>query len=78
MPEVEIRRQLGYKNPAHTSQESHYVSVTEPSRLMLCKILGFHGGDYEECRFLVLYPRKRHFSEMFIFLSELCDIQDKL
>jgi hypothetical protein len=25
----------------------HYVSTTEPSRLML---LGFHGGDYEECR----------------------------
>jgi hypothetical protein len=30
----------------------HYVSVTELSRLMLCKILGFHGGDYDECRLL--------------------------
>jgi hypothetical protein len=24
-----------------------YVSATEPSPLMLCKIWGFHGGDYE-------------------------------
>jgi hypothetical protein len=31
---------------------THNVSATEPSRLMLCKILGFHGGDYEECRLL--------------------------
>jgi hypothetical protein len=30
----------------------HYVSTTDPSRLMLCKILGFHGGEYEECRLL--------------------------
>jgi hypothetical protein len=45
-------RLLGYKNPVRTSQETHYVSATEPSRLMLCKIWGFHGGDYEECRLL--------------------------
>jgi hypothetical protein len=25
------------------------LSATVPSQLMLCKILGFHGGDYEEC-----------------------------
>jgi hypothetical protein len=37
---------LGYKNPVRTSQETHYVSATERSRLMLCKILGFHGGDW--------------------------------
>jgi hypothetical protein len=43
-------RLLEYKKPVRTSQETHYVSVTEPSRLMLCKILGVHGGDYEECR----------------------------
>jgi hypothetical protein len=36
-------RLLGYKNPVHTSQETHYVSATEPSQLMLCKICGFHG-----------------------------------
>jgi hypothetical protein len=35
-----------------TSQETHYVSATEPSRLMLCKIRGVHGGNYEECRLL--------------------------
>jgi hypothetical protein len=28
----------------------HIVSTTEHSRLMLCKIRSFHGGDYEECR----------------------------
>jgi hypothetical protein len=26
------------KNPVRTSQETHYVSATEPSQLMLCKI----------------------------------------
>jgi hypothetical protein len=35
-----------------TSQETHYVSATELSRLMLYKIYGFHGSDYEECRLL--------------------------
>jgi hypothetical protein len=29
---------LGYKNPFRTSQETHYVSATQPSRLMLRKI----------------------------------------
>jgi hypothetical protein len=30
----------------------HYFTATELSRLMICKIWGFHGGDYEECRLL--------------------------
>jgi hypothetical protein len=42
----------GYKIPLRTSQETHYISSTEPSRLVLCKILGFHGGVYEECLLL--------------------------
>jgi hypothetical protein len=29
---------LGYKNPVRTSQETYYVSVTESSQLMLCKV----------------------------------------
>jgi hypothetical protein len=41
-----------YKNPVRTSQETHYLSVAEPSQLMLCNIWGSHGGDYEECRLL--------------------------
>jgi hypothetical protein len=41
-------RLLGYKYPVRISQETHYVSTTEPSRLMLCKIGGLHGGDNEE------------------------------
>jgi hypothetical protein len=45
-------RILGYKNPVRISQETYYVSATQPSRLMLCKIWRFHGGDYEECRLL--------------------------
>jgi hypothetical protein len=45
-------RHLGYKNPVRTSQETHYVSTTEPSRLVLCKIWGFHRGDYAEWRLL--------------------------
>jgi hypothetical protein len=40
------------KNPVRTSQETHYVSATELSQLMLCKIWGFYGGDYEEWRLL--------------------------
>jgi hypothetical protein len=31
-------RLLGYKNPVCTLQETHYVSTTESSQLMLCKI----------------------------------------
>jgi hypothetical protein len=31
-------RLLGYKNPVRTSQETHYISTTESSQLMLCKI----------------------------------------
>jgi hypothetical protein len=30
----------------------HYVSASALSPLMLCKIWGLHGGDYEECRLL--------------------------
>jgi hypothetical protein len=43
---------LGYKNPVHTSQETHYVPAAESSPLMLCKIWGFHASNYEECRLL--------------------------
>jgi hypothetical protein len=31
-------RLLGYKTPVRTSQETHYVSATDTSQLMLCKI----------------------------------------
>jgi hypothetical protein len=48
-------RLLVYKNPVRTSQETHYVSATEFSRLTLCKIRGLLGGDYEECRLLECY-----------------------
>jgi hypothetical protein len=30
----------------------HYISATEPRRLKLCRIWGFHGDDYEECSLL--------------------------
>jgi hypothetical protein len=40
----------GYEYPGHTSEETRYFSATEPSRLILWKIWGFHGGDYVECR----------------------------
>jgi hypothetical protein len=48
-------RLLGYKHPVRTSQETHYVSAIESSQLMLCKIRGFHGDGYEECRLLEFY-----------------------
>jgi hypothetical protein len=53
--EREEWRLLGYKNPVRTSQETHYFSTTESSQLMLCKIWGFQGSDYEECRLLGNY-----------------------
>jgi hypothetical protein len=42
---------LGYKNPFRTSQETHYVSATESSQLMLCKIwcLYFTGDTLSFC-----------------------------
>jgi hypothetical protein len=43
---------LDVKKPVCTSEETHYVSTTEPSRLTLRKIWGYHGGDYEEYRLL--------------------------
>jgi hypothetical protein len=36
--DYEEGRLLGYKNPVCTSQETHYLSTTKPSLLMLCKI----------------------------------------
>jgi hypothetical protein len=48
-------RLLGYKTPVRTSQETHYVSATEHSRLMLYKIWGFHGSYYKEYRLLGCY-----------------------
>jgi hypothetical protein len=36
--DYEEYRLLGYKNRVRTSQETHYVSATELSKLMLCKI----------------------------------------
>jgi hypothetical protein len=41
---------LGYKNPVRTSEKTHYISATESSQLMPCKILGLHDDDYEEFR----------------------------
>jgi hypothetical protein len=43
---------LGTQFVAH---KEHSFSATEPSRLMVCKIWGFHGGDYEECCSLEFY-----------------------
>jgi hypothetical protein len=45
-------RPLRYKNAVRTSLKTHYFSATESRRLMLCKIWGFHGCDYEECRLI--------------------------
>jgi hypothetical protein len=49
---IEEWRLLGYKTPVHTSQETHYVSATESSQLMLCKIWDFHDDDCEKCRLM--------------------------
>jgi hypothetical protein len=36
-----------------TSQETHCLSATEPKILILYKIWGYQGGDYEESPFPV-------------------------
>jgi hypothetical protein len=51
-----------------TSQETHYTSATESSRLMLCMIWGFHGGDYEECH-LVEYKNPVRTSQEIHYVS---------
>jgi hypothetical protein len=43
---------MGYKKSVRNSQETHYVSATETSQLMLCKIRGIHCNVYEECSLL--------------------------
>jgi hypothetical protein len=58
-------RLLGYKTPVHTSQETQYISTTQPRQLIPCKISGFHGGDYE-CRLLgyenlILISQETHY-----------------
>jgi hypothetical protein len=56
------------KTSVHTSQETYYISGAEPSRLMLGKRCGFHGGDYEECRLLgykaQLVLHRRHITSL--------------
>jgi hypothetical protein len=41
-------RLLGYNNQVRTSQQTHYISATEPNQLMLCKTWGSHSCDNEE------------------------------
>jgi hypothetical protein len=48
-------RLLGIKNPVNTSQDTHYVAAIDPSQLILCKIFGVLGGNYEECRLMGYY-----------------------
>jgi hypothetical protein len=43
---------IGLQMVICTSYGTHYVSATEISWLMLCKIWDFHGGHNEECRLL--------------------------
>jgi hypothetical protein len=61
-------RLLGYKNTVRTSQETYYVSTTEPSQLMLCEIWCFHGSDYEECR-LIWYKHPVRTSQETYYVS---------
>jgi hypothetical protein len=43
---------LLYVKTLFVPHRKHNLSRTDPSRLTLCKIWGFHGDDYEECRLL--------------------------
>jgi hypothetical protein len=50
-------RLLGYKNPVRTSQETHYVSTSERSQLMLCKIESFTAVTMKNVVFLDIKPQ---------------------
>jgi hypothetical protein len=39
-------------NTQFVPHRKHYIDAREPSRLILCKMWGFHGSDHEECRLL--------------------------
>jgi hypothetical protein len=41
--------------PFHTEESVEKQKII----IVLCKMWGFHGGDYEECRLLTLDPRSR-------------------
>jgi hypothetical protein len=45
-------RLLGYKAPVRKSEETYYLSTTQPNRLTLSTIWGSLGGEYEEIRLL--------------------------
>jgi hypothetical protein len=49
---------LGYKTPVRTSQETQYVSVREPSQLMLCKFEVFTAVTMKN---VVLWDIEPHF-----------------
>jgi hypothetical protein len=57
---------LGYKNPVRTSQETNYVSATETSQLMLCKIEVFTAVTMKNAVFWDIKPQfvphRRHIS----------------
>jgi hypothetical protein len=63
-----------------TSQETYYLSATESSRLIVCKIWDFDGSDYEEWRLLgykhpVRTSQKTHYvSDTELSLLMLCKI----
>jgi hypothetical protein len=44
-----------YSATKNITEETHYFSAKELSQLMLCKICGLHGGNYEEFRLLEYY-----------------------
>jgi hypothetical protein len=41
--------------PQFLPHRRHIISSAGSSQLMLCKILGFYGGDYEKWRLLGCY-----------------------
>jgi hypothetical protein len=59
-----------YTDKQFLPHRRQYVSATEPSRLMLCKIWGFHGGAYEECHLpgcdTVLSCKERRFGGTYL------------
>jgi hypothetical protein len=40
--------EVGEVDPVHSRTRRHQLPTTE----VLCRVLGFHGGDYEECSLL--------------------------
>jgi hypothetical protein len=47
-----LRKQVSYRDHSHITKKEDSRTTRKTKQHLRCKISGFHGGDYEECRLL--------------------------